>query len=74
MNRHPVDKLADIRAEIKRLQEEEIWLRHELEQPGADLEGDEYRLMWNSNHRADWTGRSLRNGTGAALDGLMSST
>ena len=41
-NRHVVDQLADVRQQIKRLQEEETYLRNELEQPGADLNGDEW--------------------------------
>ena len=74
-NRHPVDKLADIRAEIKRLQEEETWLRHELEQPGADLHGDEYEahVELKSSSRLDRKKFEERYGR-KALDGLMSSS
>jgi hypothetical protein len=42
-NRHPVDELAEIRAERRRLAERENALRARLLMAGADLEGDEYR-------------------------------
>jgi hypothetical protein len=41
-NRHPADVLADVRAEIKRLQAREHELREILLMPNADLAGDEY--------------------------------
>jgi hypothetical protein len=54
-NRHKVDRLADIRMQRKFLDEEEMLLRHELEQPGADLQGDEFeaRLYFKSSSRLD---------------------
>jgi hypothetical protein len=42
-NRHPVDELADVRDEVRHLQEREGELRKVLLQPGASLTGDEYR-------------------------------
>jgi hypothetical protein len=42
-NRHPVDQLADVRAEIKRLEATEADLRRSLLVEGADLEGEEFR-------------------------------
>jgi hypothetical protein len=42
VNRHPVDELAEIRAERRRLAEREDVLRRQLLEPGADLEGDAY--------------------------------
>lgn len=45
MNRHPVDRLADVRAAIKRLQDEESDLKAQIsaEMGSADsLGGDEY--------------------------------
>jgi hypothetical protein len=41
-NRHPADELAEVRAEIRRLQECEKKLREILLEPDADLVGDEY--------------------------------
>jgi hypothetical protein len=41
-NRHPADELADVRAEIKRLEARESKLREVLCMPDADLIGDEY--------------------------------
>jgi hypothetical protein len=42
-NRHPVDELAEIRTERRRLAERESALRARLLVAGADLEGDEHR-------------------------------
>ena len=41
-NRHAVDQLADVRAEIKALETREKELRDALLAPGADLSGDEF--------------------------------
>jgi hypothetical protein len=41
-NRHPVDELAEIRAEKRRLSERENALRIRLLMTGADLVGDEH--------------------------------
>ncbi len=41
-NRHPVDQLADVRAEIKHLQAVEETLREALLKFDADLSGSEY--------------------------------
>src|SRR4051812_12808611 len=41
-NRHPVDELADVRAEIKTLQAREAELRAVLLADGADLSGSEH--------------------------------
>jgi hypothetical protein len=74
-NRHPVDALGDIRAEIKRLQEEETYLRAELEQPGANLKGDEYeaRLDRKSSARLDRKLVEAKFGR-KALDGCFKSS
>jgi hypothetical protein len=42
-NRHPVDELADIRAERRRIEEREAELRNILLADGADLHGHDYR-------------------------------
>jgi hypothetical protein len=74
-NRHVVDQLADVRQEIKRLQYEETFLKQQLEQPGADLQGDEFvaYLSRKSSSRLDRKKFEQRHGR-AALDGLMSSS
>ncbi len=41
-NRHPVDELADTRAEIKALQAREAELRTALLEGGVDLSGDQH--------------------------------
>jgi hypothetical protein len=41
-NRHPADRLHDLRDEIRRLQAEVDQLRAELMAAGADLRGDEW--------------------------------
>jgi hypothetical protein len=41
-NRHPVDQLADVRAEIKVLREREELLRNEVLENKVGLVGDEY--------------------------------
>ena len=41
-NRHPVDELADIRAEIKRLETREAELKTALAADGCNLDGDEF--------------------------------
>lgn len=74
-NRHLVDQLADLREQRKRLDEEEAYLRQALEQPGADLQGDEYEahVQRQSSSRLDRKKFEARYGR-AALDGLMSSS
>ena len=41
-NRHPVDQLGDVRAEIRALREREALLRSEVLESKAGLVGDEY--------------------------------
>jgi hypothetical protein len=74
-NRHVVDQLADTRAEIKRLQDEEAYLKQQLEQPGANLQGDEYEahVERKSSSRLDRKKFEAKYGRNA-LDGLMSSS
>jgi hypothetical protein len=45
MNRHPVDQLADIRAEIKVLKQREEALRSEVLANPEDLSGDDNEAM-----------------------------
>jgi capsule polysaccharide export protein KpsE/RkpR len=74
-NRHPVDELADTRAEIKRLQDNEAYLRQQLEQSGANLKGDEYeaRLDRKSSARLDRKLVEAKFGR-KALDGCFKSS
>jgi hypothetical protein len=44
-NRHPADELADVRAEIKRLQLREAELRNILLAEGADRTGIQYKAV-----------------------------
>lgn len=44
-NRHPVDELAEVRAEIKRLQEREAALRAEILGRSCGLIGFDYRAV-----------------------------
>ncbi|WP_028164091.1 hypothetical protein [Bradyrhizobium elkanii] len=55
VNRHPVDQLADVRAEIKTLQERETELKEGLLLEDADLSGSEYyaRIVPLTQHRLD---------------------
>lgn len=41
-NRHPVDRLADIRAELRELKEREEQLRNEILKGECELWGDEF--------------------------------
>jgi hypothetical protein len=52
-NRHPVDELAEIRAERRRLAEREEALRMQLLLTDADLEGDEYRAYVHAFERRE---------------------
>ena len=47
-NRHPVDQLADVRAEIKNLQEREAQLRTQLLDKDAHLVGSDFRARVNT--------------------------
>jgi hypothetical protein len=44
-NRHPADRLADVRAELRRLETEEDVLRAELMAAGADMQGEEFEAL-----------------------------
>jgi hypothetical protein len=54
-NRHPVDQLGDVRAEIRRLQEREEALRLQVIEGKCSLVGDEYRarIKQQSSNRLD---------------------
>jgi hypothetical protein len=50
-NRHPVDRLADVRSEIKRLEEEEVKLRAYLLEHPTDRTGEEHIAVVGSQSR-----------------------
>lgn len=54
-NRHPADELADLRAELRRLEDREANLRDMLLAEGADLVGSEHvaRIVASPQHRLD---------------------
>jgi hypothetical protein len=54
-NRHPVDQLADVRAEIKELEKREAALRGQLLAEGADLSGGEHygRVVTSTRNQLD---------------------
>jgi hypothetical protein len=51
-NRHPADELADVRAEMKRLEVHHERLRCELLADGADMMGNEWIASINLKHQA----------------------
>jgi hypothetical protein len=51
-NRHPVDELAEIRAERRRLELRELALRNRILRGDVDLDGDDYRAKVASFERA----------------------
>jgi hypothetical protein len=66
-NRHPADELADVRSEIRRLQEREENLRaHLLEHP-EDRVGDDYTVSISSQSRKRVDLKRLADEIGASL-------
>jgi hypothetical protein len=66
-NRHPADELADVRSEIRRLQEREEALRaHLLEHP-EDRVGDDYTVSISSQSRKRVDLKRLADEIGASL-------
>ena len=57
-NRHAADRLHDVRAEIKTLEDEADELRSYLQEHPEDLVGDEYEASIGSYRRrhVDWEG------------------
>jgi len=51
LNRHPADRLADVRAELKRLEEEEAKLRGYLLEHAEDRAGQEHVAIVGSQSR-----------------------
>jgi hypothetical protein len=70
-NRHPVDRLADVRAEIKRLQVEEIDLKAmiQTEMGSADsLGGDQYIASQSLQERKGGIDEAAMKAAGIDLD------
>jgi hypothetical protein len=65
-NRHPADRLADVRAEIKKLEAEEAELRAYLEHPD-DREGADYVVSIASQFRKRVHLKRLADEIGASL-------
>jgi hypothetical protein len=66
-NRHPVDELADIRSEIKRLTVREEELRRYLLEHPNDREGDDYVVSIASQSRKRVDLKRLADEIGATL-------
>jgi hypothetical protein len=66
-NRHPVDELAAIREERRRLAEREQILRMRLLKPGADLVGEGYVASVSSFERAELDRAKLEAHFGSAI-------
>jgi hypothetical protein len=65
-NRHPVDELAEIRAERRRLGEREAALRSQLLMPNADLVGDDYFAHVHQFEREELSRAALEQRFGTA--------
>jgi hypothetical protein len=50
-NRHPVDELGDIRAEIKKLEERDAELREQIISGKCSPDGDQYRAAIKQQSR-----------------------
>jgi hypothetical protein len=68
-NRHPVDRLADVRQEIKRLEEEEQELRAYLLEHPHDRRGTDYEALVGMQQRKRIDLRALADEIGASLLG-----
>jgi hypothetical protein len=66
-NRHPADRLADVRSEIKRLEAEEAELRIYLLAHPNDREGDDYVVSIASQSRKKVDLKRLADEIGASL-------
>jgi len=66
-NRHPVDRLADIRSEIKRLEAEEEKLRAYLLEHPSDRTGEEHIAIVGSQSRRRVDLKGLADEVGASI-------
>jgi hypothetical protein len=66
-NRHPVDQLADVRSEIKRLEAEEVKLRTYLLEHPQDRAGEEHVAVIGSQSRKRVDLKALADEVGASI-------
>jgi hypothetical protein len=67
LNRHPADRLADVRSEIKRLEAEEVELRAYLLEHLADRAGEEHIAVIGSQSRRRLDLKGLADEVGASI-------
>jgi hypothetical protein len=67
LNRHPADRLADVRSEIKRLEVEEVKLRAYLLEHPSDRTGLEYVAVIGSQDRKRVDLKGLADEVGASI-------
>ncbi len=67
-NRHPVDRLASVRNEIRRLEDEEKKLRASILANPHDLRGDEYRADIRRHRQTKFDYTAARKALGNVLD------
>jgi hypothetical protein len=68
-NRHPVDELADVRTEIRRLEDREQELRAYLLEHPNDRRGTDYEALVGTQQRKRIDLRALADEIGASLLG-----
>ena len=66
-NRHPADRLADVRSEIKRLEAEEVKLRAYLLEHPSDRAGEEHVAIVGSQSRKRVDLKALADEVGASI-------
>jgi hypothetical protein len=67
LNRHPADRLADVRSELKRLKAEEVELRAYLLEHPSDRTGQEHVAVIGSQSRKRVDLRALADEVGASI-------
>jgi len=67
VNRHPVDRLVDVRSEIKRLEAEETKLRAYLLEHPQDRTGEEHIAVIGSQSRKRVDMKALADEIGASI-------
>jgi hypothetical protein len=67
LNRHPADRLADVRSEIKRLEAEEAKLRAYLLEHPSDRTGEEHIAVIGSQSRRRVDLKGLADEVGASI-------
>jgi len=67
LNRHPADRLTDVRAELKRLEAEEVKLRAYLLEHPQDRTGEEHVAVIGSQSRKRVDLKALADEIGASI-------